>query len=118
MQITNNYFVDSYEVIHGSFKPTYGYIVKCNNKSIGFSGDSSYCENIDKIICNSDLSVLDMSFIQSSNKHMGVQDIELLAEKHGKRIISTHMRQEARALATEKKIENLIVPNDGDEYEI
>lgn len=117
-EVTNNYFVDSYEVIHGSFKPAYGYVIKCKNKSIGFSGDSSYCENIDKIICNSDLSVLDMSFIQSSNKHMGVQDIELLAEKHGKRIVSTHMRQEARALATEKKIENLIVPNDGDEYEI
>lgn len=59
-----------------------------------------------------------MSFIQSSNKHMGVQDVELLAEKYGKRIISTHMSQEARTLVTEKKIENLIVPNDGDEFEI
>lgn len=49
---------------------------------------------------------------------MGVQDVELLAEKYGKRIISTHMSQEARTLVTEKKIENLIVPNDGDEFEI
>ena len=69
-------------------------------------------------MCNSDLSVLEMSFIQSSNKHMGVQDVELLAEKYGKRIISTHMSQEVRVLAKEKKISKLVIPNDGDEFEI
>lgn len=117
-EVTSNYFVDSFEVSHGSFKPAYGYIIKCSNKSIGFSGDSAYCENIDKIICNSDLSVLDMNYINGNNKHMGIQNIEFLAKKYEKRIILNHMSQEARELAKEKKIENLIVPNDGDEFEI
>ena len=49
---------------------------------------------------------------------MGVQDVELLAEKYGKRIISTHMSQEVRVLAKEKKISKLVIPNDGDEFEI
>jgi len=117
-EVANNYFVDSYEVKHGNCKPAYGYIVRCNNKVIGFSGDSSYCENIDKIINSSNLSVLDMSFVNSNNKHMGVQDIEFLAKKYNKQIITTHMNQEARELVIENKIKNIIVPNDGDEFEI
>lgn len=116
-KISSNYLVDSYEVIHGEFKPAYGYIVKSHNKSIGFSGDSGYCDNIEKIVNNSDLSVLDMTFVEGNNKHMGIQDIELLAEKH-KKIISTHMTKEAREAALKKAIKNLIIPNDGDEFEV
>lgn len=118
VEVTEKYFVDSYEVIHGNLKPVFGYIVKLNNRSIGFSGDSSYCENIDKIVSNSDISVLDMSSIDSSPKHMGINDIELLAKKYNKQIISTHMSEESRNIARDKKIKNLIIPNDGDEFEI
>lgn len=117
-EITKGYFVNSYKVIHGDFAPAYGYVIKNNDKSVGFSGDSSYCESIDEILKNSDISVLDMSFIDSSDKHMGVHDIEMLAKKYNKRIIPTHMSNPARKYIEEKNFENLIVPKDGQIIEI
>ena len=117
-EITKDYFVDSYNVVHGNSGPSYGYIIKNNDKSVGISGDSTYCENIDKIVKESDLSILDMSFEKSNEKHMGVDDIKMLFKKYNKRIISTHMSEEARQCALKLNIKSLIVPNDGDEIVI
>lgn len=117
-EITDGYFVNSYQVIHGNFKPAYGYVLKNNNKSIGISGDSSYCDSIEKIVEQSDISILDMSFIDSSDKHMGINDIEKLIKKYNKPIITTHMSQPVKEYAIEKKINNLIVPDDGEEFQI
>lgn len=117
-EVSSNYFANSYEVIHGDFKPVYGYTIKHNDKTIGFSGDSAYCDNIDKIIIHSDLAVLDMTFVESNSKHMGLDDIKLLTEKYGKKIVTTHMSKGAKEEARKNNIENLIVPNDGDEFEV
>ena len=115
-EVTDGYFVDSYEVTNGDFKPVYGYILKNGGKSIGFSGDSTCCKNIETIVKKSDISILDMSFIDSNNKHMGVHDIEKLIKKYDKKIISTHMSESARQYAHERKNSKLIIPNDGDEF--
>lgn len=117
-EISSGYFATSYNVEHGNFNPSYGYIIKSKNTSIGFSGDSAYCENIDEIIKNSNISILDMSFVDSRNNHMGFQDIEALIDKYNKPIIATHMSSNVRKYALDMKIKNLIIPNDGDEFEI
>lgn len=118
IEVSKGYFVDSYEVVHGDVKPAFGYVIKNADKAIGISGDSSYCENIDQIIQNSDVSVLDSTFIDGSGGHMGINVMDKLIKKYGKKIIATHMTTLAREYAKENKIENLIVPNDGDEFEI
>lgn len=64
------------------------------------------------------LAVLDMSFIDSSDKHMGVHDIEELSKRYNKIIISTHMSESARQYALEHNIKNLIVPNDGEIFDL
>ena len=117
-EVTNGYFVDSYEVMHGDFKPAYGFILKNGDKSVGFSGDSIYCKNIETIVKKSDISILDMSFIDGNNKHMGVHDIENLVNKYNKKIIATHMSESARQYGNEIKNSKLIIPNDGDEFVI
>lgn len=93
-------------------------MVTKDNKSIGFSGDSTYCEGIEKIIESSDVSVLDMIFPNRCKAHMGVDDIEFICNKFNKKIVSTHMSNQARDFALERNIDNLIVPNDGDEIEV
>lgn len=117
-EVLDNYFVSAYPTKHANLKQSYGYVIKKDNKSVGFSGDSVYCENINKIVENSNISVLDMTFINSSKTHMGVEDIEILAKKYNKPIITTHMTKEARDYAKSKNIENLIIPTDGQEIEI
>jgi len=115
-EVSKGYFVDSYDVVHSSFKPAYGYTIKSLTGTVGISGDSAYCESIEKITQNSDIAVLDMSNIDGNDKHMGVYDIENLLKKYNKRIIATHMNKLAREYALENKMENLIVPNDGEEF--
>ncbi len=103
------------EVEHGDCKPAYGYIVEKNNKKLGFSGDSIYCESISQMIKQSDLSVLDMSFVDARKNHMGLEDILNIMEIYpNKKIATTHMKEEAREEAKKKKIENLMIPDDGE----
>lgn len=42
----------------------------------------------------------------------------MLIKKHEKKIIPTHMGQVAREEAEKKIIQNLIIPNDGAEFEV
>ena len=117
-KILNDYYVSAYLVEHGKRKPAYGYVVRKNNKAIGFSGDSTYCESINKIIQESNITVLDMTFPESYKTHMGVVDIENISNKFDKKLVATHMSKQARELAKEKNIKNLIIPNDGEEIEV
>ncbi len=114
----DKYEVTPYKVDHGKLQPAYGYIVKKDNKSVGFSGDSVYCKAIDEIVKKSDVSVLDMSSVKTVPGHMGMEDILKICEKYPeKTIIATHMHAETRIIANDLKVKNLIIPNDGDVYE-
>ena len=115
-EILENVFVTSYLVEHGDLKNSYGYIIEDEGKKIGFSGDSRLCDNIEKIVSKSDVSILDMSLAEDGNNaHMGMADIEYLCNKYkDKKIISTHMHDITRKIAKEKNIKNLIIPEDGD----
>lgn len=117
-EIAKGYYADSYIVEHGEQKPAYGYVIRKENKAVGFSGDSTYCESIDIIVQNTDIAVLDMSFPKRNEAHMGVDDIEMISNKFNKKIVATYMSKLARELAKDKNIKNLIIPNDGDEIEI
>lgn len=117
-KIIDGYYASAYLVEHGSRKPAYGYVIEKENKAIGFSGDSTYCENIDKIINNSNMVVLDMTFLKGCKTHMGMEDMESISKRFDKIIVATHMSSQARKVARKKKIKNLIIPNDGEEIEI
>lgn len=118
-EILEEYFVNSYVVDHCSKSPVYGYTIQKDNKIIGLSGDSNYCNNIDEILKTSDITVLDMNSLKGDNYHMGVDDIQNICKKYkDKKIIATHMTEQSRQYAKQIKIENLTIPNDGDEIEI
>lgn len=117
-EFLEGYIANSYLMEHGDCRPVYGYIIKNKEKSIGFSGDTTYCDNINKIVENSTVSVLDMSFPERNFMHMGIDDIEIICNKFNKRIIATHMSEQSRKMAIEKNIANLIIPKDGDIFEI
>ena len=117
-KILDDYTATSYLVKHGEMNPVYGYVVKKKDKAIGFSADSTYCKNIDAIISESNIAVLDMSFPESHPTHMGVTDLENICKKYDKKFIATHISDEAREYAKKIKIKNLIIPEDGDEFEV
>lgn len=119
LEFLKDYFVTSYSVEHGDLENAYGYIIRNNENLIGFSGDSIYCSNIDKIVEKSNIAVLDMSFPKRNWMHMGVDDMEIICNKFkNKKIVATHMSASARNLAKAKNINNLIIPDDGEIIEI
>ena len=101
-------------VKHGNFEPAYGYIITLNNKKIGFSGDSKFCNAIENIVEETDISILDMSHAQNvSPAHMGIEDIKYLCNKYkNKTIISTHMHEYTKGQALRLNIKNFIVGKD------
>ena len=111
----DNYYISSYEVKHSDKIKCYGFVLNDNNKIIGFSGDSSYCDNIDKIVNKSDISILDTTFINGNEKHMGVDNIIDIINKHNKKVISTHMDDDTRKYILDNKIDNIIVLEDSEE---
>lgn len=119
VNIGDETYLTSYEVQHGNLIPAYGYIVEKDNRKIGFSGDSCYCEAIDTIVKQSDFSVLDMSWMESKKAHMGLEDIVKIKQTYpNKKIATTHMQDYTREQAKKQNIENLIVPNDGEIIEL
>ena len=57
----DSYTICAFNVKHSSCN-AYGYTIAKDNKTIGFSGDSIYCSSIDRIIHNSDMALIDVSF--------------------------------------------------------
>ena len=118
-EICPGYFVTSYEMEHGDCRPAYGFILKHDEKKIGFSGDSSLCENVRSIVKESNSCVLDMTDIEGNGAHMGYDNIKTLHEEYKEcRIIPTHMKDKTRTYVKSNMIESVIVPNDGDTFEI
>ena len=114
-KITDELYVTSKLVEHGDLKPAYGYIVNIQGKNVGFSGDSRLCNNIFDIVEKSEISILDMSVTDmKTDAHMSLYDIKEICEKYkDKTIVATHMHDYTRERAKEEKIDNLIVPEDG-----
>lgn len=120
INLNNNINIKSINVNHGTMKPCFGYIININNKTVGFSGDSTYCKAIDKIVESSDISVLDMSLKEEGNKtHMGFLDIKKICKKYpNKKIIATHMHDSTREIALNNPIENLTIPKENFEINL
>lgn len=115
----DKYWVSSYEVDHGGFPNCYGYTVTKDKSTIGFSGDSLYCESVKEIVDRSSISVLDCSKEIGGFNHMGLDNIKKICEENPeKKIVTTHMKDLTREKAKELSIPNLIVPEDGDIIEM
>lgn len=111
----DNYEISRIKVSHGNFKPAYGYIIKSNDLTIGFTGDTGYCDNVDYMASVCDYLICDCSFILGNESHMGIDDIKKLATKYpDHKFVTSHMFSETIKEAKKLKINNIIVPNDGD----
>lgn len=93
----NNFEITPLKMDHG---PTldYGYIIKeRNGKSVGFTGDTCYCPNLEYMINNTNIAFVDMAGTDISNKHYNIIDgIELMKEYKNKcNIVPAHLTSQA-----------------------
>lgn len=115
----NDYEVEKVLVSHGNLKPAFGYIITNNSVKIGFTGDSSYCDQIEYMASICDYLICDCSFKLGDDKHMGIDNIVDMAERYkNHKFIVSHMSDATRNEIEKTKLENIIIPNDGDLIEI
>lgn len=118
----NNFNIDKYNITklkmnHGYLKQSYGYIIDDGKSKIGFTGDSSICPNIEYMCSIVDYIVVDSTYLNGNNIHMGLDNIYNLASIYKDTIfILSHSSDKVKN--TKIEIDNIIIPNDGDEYNI
>ena len=93
----NNFEITSYKMDHGSTE-CYGYLIKeKDGKTIAFTGDTNYCENMQKMVDKSDIAFVDMAGTDISNKHFNIIDgIKMMRSYKGKcNIVPCHLTSQA-----------------------
>ena len=114
-----NYEIEKILVKHGRLKPAFGYIITNDNVKMGFTGDTSYCESVEKMASICDYLICDCRLKIGDNKHMGINNILDMAKRHkNHKFIPSHMSDNTRRKMEIEKIDNIIIPNDGDVIEI
>ncbi len=115
----NDYEVTKYLVDHGRMKPAYGYIFATKQAKIGFTGDTTICENVLYMASVCDYLFCDCMFIKSTDKHMGIDSIIYLSSKYPNcKFIVSHLEDDTREELKKQKIKNVIIPSDGLEITI
>lgn len=93
----------------------FGYLVLSDHGTLGYSGDTEYCRGVRRIVSESDVAVVDVSFISARSGHMGVPDVKRLAEAFpAVRLIGNHMTDEVRNLCADF----MEIPSDGFSFQV
>lgn len=114
LKFKDNMCVKPVRVRHGQFELSYGFYIENKDTKVFFSGDSSYTDELCKIVSSVNTAVLDTTFMDGNEKHMGAYDIEKISSMCDTKIILTHVGTMARLYFNEHKSEKIILPNDGD----
>ena len=110
-----NYSVERVEVEHGRMK-AYGYIFQDKDKYIGFTGDTQLCNSVESMAAKCDYLFCDCMFPKGTSKHMGIDNLEYLTKNYQDcTFIVSHLEIPTREKLKELKIQNIIVPDDGEE---
>ena len=82
------------------------YIIKEDNKTIGFSGDCTYDANTQKFVEKSDICFIDCCNEKTTKSHMGAEHLLQMQEQYPqKRLIAVHCTDEFLLKAKELNIE-------------
>ena len=109
IDVLNDYDIKIQKVNHCNIE-SYGYII--NNK-LGITGDTCLCKEVLNIFENSEIVITDISMIEGTNYHMGIDDIETIRKKYKNKIIATHLRDDTREELKKKCLKDVIIKEDG-----
>lgn len=117
--VLDKYNINKILVDHGRMKPAYGYIVECDNKKAGFTGDTSLCASVEYMASKCNYLFCDCMFIKGTDKHMGIDNLKYLVENHPKCIfVPSHLNNETREELKYLNLKNVIIAEDGMEINI
>lgn len=109
IDLLNDYDIKIQKVNHCNIE-SYGYII--NNK-LGITGDTCLCKEVLNIFENSEIVITDISMIEGTNYHMGINEIETIRKTYKNKIIATHLRDDTREELKKKCLKDVIIKEDG-----
>ncbi len=113
------YDIEKILVNHSSYIESYGYVFHEGDKYIGFTGDSTPCNNIEEMASKCQHLICDCndSEIMEKKSHISIDDIKKLAIKFPNCIFyTTHMHDITREKLKQLNIKNIVILKDGDEF--
>ena len=116
MEFTESgYKVKAYAVEHKM--PCFGYtFTDKNGKTIAFSGDTTYCENVEKMLEKSDFALVDMAATYENPVHIDTNTFVKLQNKYTNcKMFPVHTSDPAQEFAIQNGLNYL---NDGDILEL
>ena len=123
-QLQNSFQIASYKikkvlVDHGRMAPAYGYLFHQHNKVVGFTGDTSLCETVEKMASQCDYLFCDGMLLKGTKSHMGIDNITYLCQKYPNCIfVVSHLEDEIRKAFKKLECSNIVVPDDGQVFDI
>lgn len=109
----NNYTIHKVLVDHGRMKPAYGYIFNAGDKVVGFTGDTSLCDNVELMANKCSYLFCDCMRCEGNSKHMGIDNLEYLSKTYITcTFVVSHLDDETRDALIKLNLENVIVPED------
>lgn len=104
--------VTSLTMKHGKTE-AYGYILKEKGFKIGFSGDTSLCDSVNRMLNECNKVVLDTTFEVGTATHLGVNEILMLLKKYPNTvIIPTHTSPKEKKILSFQSFDNLVILDD------
>jgi ribonuclease BN (tRNA processing enzyme) len=94
----------------------FGYLIEDSAGSrLGYTGDTVYCEGVERLAGESSLLVADSAFLTSRSGHMGLDDVEGLARRWPNLpIIANHLSDDV----TGSSVPNIAFPVDGQMFTV
>ena len=96
--------------------PTLGYLITDEaGARLGYTGDTVRCPSVDTLAAEVPVLVLDTSFLKGRVGHMGLDDVEAIADRWPDlRLLATHLGDEV----TGSTRRNIVFPSDGESFDI
>ena len=112
----NKYSIKKVILEHEEGISNHGYIFYQENRNIGFTGDTTLCENVKKMAKECDYLICDCNSLIGNNHHMGIDNIKELALNYPSCIFcTTHMDDLTRDELEKINIKNIKILNDYNE---
>ncbi|MBQ8452005.1 MAG: ribonuclease Z [Clostridia bacterium] len=112
---TEKYHIKAHLMNHGRAE-TYGFtFTDKNGKTVGFSADTSMCENLHNILKKSNYAFVEMCRFTKGETHLSTNEVEKLIKKYNQtQIYAVHTTDETYEYA---KMHEIKAVDDGEEFE-
>jgi ribonuclease BN (tRNA processing enzyme) len=113
----NDIDISAYSVTHAKTRPCHGYVFKQDDTTIGFSGDASKCDGLDRIVEHADVLLIDANGPEPDEWgfHLGLSGVLEYAKQYPNKKFHLIHRGDYELPDLPS---NVFAPSDGDEIEI